>query len=169
MGHFALIVNRLKAGMMSSAEGAMSLASLLLAFAPTLAARFKPEKSGLEELEAEIRGLKVDLADARRDRDYFRAMVERFNDAPLRNDLPQSAPRALEPNWPRQYQQAAQNLMAQQMQAQAWQAQQNQQLSQYQGLLGAQGQLQPFGEVFDHLPNCTPSRSDVLTGRLNHP
>jgi chromosome condensin MukBEF ATPase and DNA-binding subunit MukB len=159
----------------------MSLASLLLAFAPALAARFRPEK---DETEARIAGLEIDLADARRAADEWRqrcGALEIHIERLMRREAPvQRAPNPLATPWQQQeavaeqyrYQQAAQNLMAQQMQAQAWQAQQNQQLSQYQGLLGAQGQLsqlEPSGGVFDHLPNCTPSRGDVLTGRLNHP
>jgi hypothetical protein len=159
----------------------MSLASLLLAFAPALAARFRPEK---DETQARIAGLEIDLADARRDADEWRQRCEDLEIHMLREFerlmrreawAREAAPNPLARPWQQQeavaeqyrYQQAVQSLMAQQMQAQAWQNQQqayqnqalaqNQQLAQYQ-----QG-------VFDNLPNCTPSRGDVLTGRLNHP
>jgi hypothetical protein len=170
--------------MMSSAEGAqMSLASLLLAFAPALAARFNP----VPELEAENKRLKDELAGVLSEleiiRNRLKTVIERNADEWREAPVQRAMPNPLATPWQQQeavaeqyrYQQAAQNLMAQQAeaQAQAWQNQQayqnqalaqNQQLAQYQGLMGAQGLLDRWAAR--DIPNCTPSRSDAFFGAI---
>ena len=123
----------------------MSLSSLLLAFAPALAARFKPEKQTYG-LEAEMIGLRIDLADARRDLEDMRQEMRRWRDraqGALQAQYQQGAPPSQQ-----QLAQLAQYAMAQQQQA-------------LQGLAGlghAVGMLEMFA-------SCTPSRGAALTGR----
>jgi hypothetical protein len=143
----------------------MSLASLLLAFAPALAARFNP----VPELEAENKGLKDELAGVLSELEIIRnrlKTIERNADERREAPVQRAMPNPLATPWQQQeavaeqyrYQQAAQNLMAQVFQ---------QQTEQYQQGLAQQNQLAQYqGLQTGHLPNCTPSRSDAFFGAI---
>jgi hypothetical protein len=138
----------------------MSVLSTLALLVTTAAVKSKPKADRVAELEAEIAGLKIDLADARRDVDMWRERALASLDARPPQPQPYMQPAGL---------QQAQALLSQMAQAQYQNAQyaamQNaqvygqgvmqQQGMQQQGLLGAQA-LNP-----EMWCNCLPSRSQV--------
>jgi hypothetical protein len=145
----------------------MSLTSLLLAFAPALAARFeKPEKSARElELEAERDALKDELEHAWLDRDWHRAQIaEMVAREQRRNDLlplPLGGQHALPQHPPERYahEQWGHNALAQQANAQQASALQLQaQENAYRQ--GLQNCSTPGRRYCD----CSPSRSAALLG-----
>jgi hypothetical protein len=153
----------------------MSLASLLLAFAPALAARFNP----VPELEAENKRLKDELAGVLSELEIIRnrlKTIERNADERREAPVQRAMPNPLATPWQQQeavaeqyrYQQAAQNLMTQVFQQQNLMAQVfQQQTEQYQQGLAQQNQLAQYqGLQTGHLPNCTPSRSDAFFGAI---
>ena len=170
----------------------MSLASLLLAFAPALAARLKPEKSKQErQLEAENKGLKQQVEDLK----ARLWTAERFHELEARSlraerdritaDRDSWRERAeferrrepREPPHPAQelqllYQRSAMSQNAQAaMQAAMQQAAMPNPLAQQQGLHGlGQGlhnqqlaaQMQNTGVAHDFICNCIPSRARLF-------
>jgi predicted nucleic acid-binding Zn-ribbon protein len=126
----------------------MSVLSTLALLVTTAAVKSKPKKADrVAALEAEIAGLKGDLADVRRDLDQALSQ----HDA-LRDELER---RLLRHGEHRRNQAALQQYAAlQNAQAQVY----GQGLAQQQGLLGAQA----LGEMWC---NCVPSRAQVWAAR----
>jgi hypothetical protein len=160
----------------------MSLTSLLLAFAPAIAARFeKPEKSARElELECALRQARVDCVTLERE-----VMAERERAGLWRNEawrlrhndpMPMGGQHALPQFPPPQTVWEQHNAMAQQasqqLQLQMMQSAQNIQQQAYsQGLAGAQQNYLQDGpqQAYGALPvgwqcDCSPSRSRALVG-----
>ena len=118
----------------------MSFASLLLAFAPALAARFKPEKQPVDR-ELELASLRRELDDAHDEaRRWRERSMSQYQPLPLGGQHAQQA----------QYQQA----------------QQAQQLAQYQQYLGGLQNLAGLqqAQCMEMYASCTPSRRAALTG-----
>jgi hypothetical protein len=148
----------------------MSLLSTLALL--MLPAAIKPKADRTAELEAEIVGLKVDLADARRDRDDWRSRadawraraIERIEAAPQRHPLDGAQigrTTALQAQQLQGLAQYAQHALAQQVSQQQDNAmQQNLQNAAIYG----QGLLQHQG-LFDNEMwcNCVPSRAQAWT------
>jgi hypothetical protein len=152
----------------------MTLVSLMLAFAPALAARARPEPQPqkdpkVAELKAELEATKLHLAAVRAQRDALRhgdelvAMRAERDEARRERDrirralnvgigLGQQAQQAQQPQYPMQQAAAMQQYQAA--------MQQNAQLAGMEGL-GQWGQMDP-GHMH---ASCTPSRSALITGR----
>jgi Tfp pilus assembly protein FimV len=123
----------------------MSVLSTLAVLITIAAVKSKPADRAAE-LEAEIAGLKLDLADARRDRNEWQARAEVWREralASLQHQMAQT-----------QWQAAQQVQLAAYQNAQAY----GQGLTQHQGLLGAQA-LDP-----EMWCNCVPSRAQGVGG-----
>ena len=135
----------------------MSLASVLLAFAPAIAARLKPrEKSGSElELEAELKSLNARLEHTIAELEHARGASDAWRDRYLELWREREGRQAM--------QQMAQQQMAQWSQLQQMAAMQNQQ-AQAQGLQNYQQGLAQQA-LLDHC-SCTPSRANGLYGAL---
>jgi hypothetical protein len=121
------------------------------------ALKAKLEHNREAELAAEIVGLKIDLADARRDRDDWRVRAEAWRERALANIPAVALPQPAGPDFRPPHIARRQDMAAQQQQAQAMQgglAQYAQAAQQDYGL--AQMQAQALQN-----PNCAPSRSQV--------
>jgi len=128
------------------------LSSLVLAFAPAIAARWR-ERDELAELKAELAGLKIDLADARRERDEAlsdlaferRASARASRLAALESPVQQASAWAVQ-------------------QARAWAAQQANAAAQQQMAMVMQQQGYAPGPLgsFEGVCNCVPARHDLF-------
>jgi len=147
----------------------MSLASVLLAFAPAIAARLKPREKGERELEleAELKSLNARLEHTIAELEEARERGNRWRDLYLDLRRERDAGQAM--------QQMAQQQMAQWSQLQQMAAMQNQAFAQQaqaqaQGLQNYQG-MQNYQQglaqqaLLDHC-SCTPSRANGLYGAL---
>jgi hypothetical protein len=146
----------------------MSLASVLLAFAPAIAARLKPREKGERELELEaelkrlnedVRRLNVELEHTRGASDAWRdRYLELWREREGRQAMQQMAQVA-------QYSQLQQNWAAMQNQ-QAFAQQQLGQQAQALHYQGLQNQLAQWQGAQPDRCSCTPSRANGLYGAL---